>query len=183
MRWDSGMPSRVMRLSAAQPTLASVFWAGRVRARRPRPMMALYLDMAVSPSDRRLEFGRTPFRRFVRSLSQPHVSFGSTRAAPRPDSSLPVSPRLRQRPTRLGRYWTARNPSRYLTIPQEPHQRAGMSRGDHPGLPRHPCPARTGRAAHYLWTMHLDHRLAIALALAIGILVVTISAAVLSAMM
>ena len=46
------MPSRLMRLSAAQPTLASVFWAGRVRARRPRPMMALYLDMAVSPSDR-----------------------------------------------------------------------------------------------------------------------------------
>ena len=43
------------------------------------------------------------------------------------------------------------------------------------------CPARTGRAAHHLWTMHLDHRLAIALA--IGILVVTISAAILSAMM
>src|SRR4051812_8575532 len=41
MRRDTGMPSRVIRFSAAQPTLASVFWAGRVRARRPRPMMVL----------------------------------------------------------------------------------------------------------------------------------------------
>ena len=36
-----------MRLSAALPTLAAVVWAGRIRARRPRPMMALCLDMAV----------------------------------------------------------------------------------------------------------------------------------------
>ena len=41
MRCDTGMPSRVIRLSTEQATRASVFWAGRVRARRPRPMMAL----------------------------------------------------------------------------------------------------------------------------------------------
>src|SRR3954465_3436683 len=41
MRCDTGIPSRVIRLSTAQPTRASVFWAGRVRARRPRPMTAL----------------------------------------------------------------------------------------------------------------------------------------------
>src|SRR5215207_2192916 len=41
MRCDTGIPSRVIRLSTAQPTRASVFWAGSVRARRPRPMRAL----------------------------------------------------------------------------------------------------------------------------------------------
>src|SRR3954451_5702479 len=41
IRCDTGIPSRVIRLSTAQPTRASVFWAGRVRARRPRPMTAL----------------------------------------------------------------------------------------------------------------------------------------------
>src|SRR3954465_4050028 len=41
MRCDTGIPSRVIRFSTAQPTRASVFWAGRVRARRPRPMRAL----------------------------------------------------------------------------------------------------------------------------------------------
>src|SRR4051812_6241077 len=41
MRCDTGIPSRVIRLSTAQPTRASVFWAGSVRARRPRPMTAL----------------------------------------------------------------------------------------------------------------------------------------------
>src|SRR3954454_20093822 len=41
MRCDTGIPSRVIRLSTAQPIRASVFWAGRVRARRPRPMTAL----------------------------------------------------------------------------------------------------------------------------------------------
>ena len=41
VRCDTGMPSRVIRLSTEQPTLASVFWPGRVRARRRRPMMAL----------------------------------------------------------------------------------------------------------------------------------------------
>src|SRR4051812_2626134 len=41
MRCDTGIPSRVIRFSTAQPTRASVFWAGRVRARRPRPMTAL----------------------------------------------------------------------------------------------------------------------------------------------
>src|SRR4051794_39867952 len=41
MRCDTGIPSRVIRLSTAQPTRASVFWAGRVRARRLRPMTAL----------------------------------------------------------------------------------------------------------------------------------------------
>src|SRR5215207_6058785 len=41
MRCDTGIPSRVIRLSTAQPTRASAFWAGRVRARRPRPMIAL----------------------------------------------------------------------------------------------------------------------------------------------
>ena len=40
-RCDTGLPSRVIRLSAEQPTLASVFWVGRVRAQRRRPMMAL----------------------------------------------------------------------------------------------------------------------------------------------
>ena len=52
MRCDTGMPSRVIRLSAEQATRASVFWLGRVRARRPRPMMVLYRNMAVSPSER-----------------------------------------------------------------------------------------------------------------------------------
>src|ERR671917_492714 len=42
VRCDTGMPSRVIRLSTEQAALASVFWAGRVRARRPRPMMTLY---------------------------------------------------------------------------------------------------------------------------------------------
>src|SRR4051794_31369777 len=41
MRCDTGIPSRVIRFSTAQPTRASVFWAGRARARRPRPMRAL----------------------------------------------------------------------------------------------------------------------------------------------
>ena len=52
MRCDTGMPSRVIRLSAEQATRASVFWLGRVRARRPRPMMVLYRNTAVSPSER-----------------------------------------------------------------------------------------------------------------------------------
>src|SRR4051812_7247717 len=52
MRCDSGIPSRVIRLSTEQPTRASVFWLGRVRARRPRPMMVLYRNTAVSPSER-----------------------------------------------------------------------------------------------------------------------------------
>ena len=47
MRCDTGMPSRVIRLSAEQATRASVFWLGRVRARRPRPMMVLYRNTAV----------------------------------------------------------------------------------------------------------------------------------------
>src|SRR3954463_9471143 len=51
MRCDTGMPSRVIRLSTEQATRASVFWLGRVRARRPRPMMVLYRNMAVSPSE------------------------------------------------------------------------------------------------------------------------------------
>jgi hypothetical protein len=41
MRRDTGLPSLVIRLSTAQATRASVFWAGRVRARRPRPMIPL----------------------------------------------------------------------------------------------------------------------------------------------
>src|SRR4051795_8641613 len=41
MRCNTGIPSRVIRLSTAQPTRASVFWAGRDRARRPRPIRAL----------------------------------------------------------------------------------------------------------------------------------------------
>ena len=41
MRCDTGMPSRAIRLSTEQPTLASVFWPGRVRARRRRPTIAL----------------------------------------------------------------------------------------------------------------------------------------------
>ena len=53
MRIDTGMPSLVMRLSTAQPTRASVFWAAGVRARRPGPIRALYLNIAVSPSERR----------------------------------------------------------------------------------------------------------------------------------
>ena len=52
MRCDTGVPSRVIRLSAEQATRASVFWLGRVRARRPRPMMVLYRNTAVSPSER-----------------------------------------------------------------------------------------------------------------------------------
>src|SRR3954466_16179858 len=47
MRCDTGMPSRVIRLSAEQATRASVFWLGRVRARRPRPMMVLYRNTVV----------------------------------------------------------------------------------------------------------------------------------------
>jgi hypothetical protein len=41
MRWDTGMPSRVIRLSAAQAARASVFWLGRVRARSRRPIIVL----------------------------------------------------------------------------------------------------------------------------------------------
>src|SRR5215207_9625644 len=35
MRCDTGIPSRVIRLSTEQPTRASVFWAGSVRAKAP----------------------------------------------------------------------------------------------------------------------------------------------------
>ncbi len=52
VRCDTGMPSLLIRLSTGQATLASVFWAGRVRARRPRPMMVLYRNTALSPSER-----------------------------------------------------------------------------------------------------------------------------------
>jgi hypothetical protein len=52
VRCDTGMPSRVIRLSTEQATLASVFWAGRVRTRRLRPMMVLYRNTALSPSER-----------------------------------------------------------------------------------------------------------------------------------
>jgi len=38
---ETGMPRAVMRLSTLQPTLASTFCAGRVRARSVRPMMVL----------------------------------------------------------------------------------------------------------------------------------------------
>ena len=41
VRGDTGIPSRVIRLSTAQANRASVFWLGRVRARRPRPMITL----------------------------------------------------------------------------------------------------------------------------------------------
>ena len=41
VRCDTGMPRRVIRFSAEQATLASVFWAGSVRARRLLPTMAL----------------------------------------------------------------------------------------------------------------------------------------------
>jgi hypothetical protein len=52
MRRDTGMPSAVIRLSTEQATLTSAFWLGRVRAQRWRPMIPLYRDMAVSPSER-----------------------------------------------------------------------------------------------------------------------------------
>src|SRR3712207_7188768 len=42
VRCDTGMPSRAIRLSTEQATRVSVFWLGRVRARRPQPMMVLY---------------------------------------------------------------------------------------------------------------------------------------------
>ena len=41
IRCDTGMPSRVIRLSTEQAIRASVFWLDRVRARRLRPMMVL----------------------------------------------------------------------------------------------------------------------------------------------
>ena len=40
-RWTTGMPRRVIRFSTEQATLASVFWAGRIRARKLLPMMTL----------------------------------------------------------------------------------------------------------------------------------------------
>ena len=52
-RWNTGMPRRVIRFSTEQATLASVFWAGNVRARRLLPMMVLKRNMAVSACDRR----------------------------------------------------------------------------------------------------------------------------------
>jgi hypothetical protein len=52
IRCDIGMPRRVFRFSTEQATLVSVFWAGRVRARRLLPMMALKRNMAVSACDR-----------------------------------------------------------------------------------------------------------------------------------
>jgi hypothetical protein len=39
VRRDTGLPSPAIRLSTAQATRASVFWLGRVRARRWRPMI------------------------------------------------------------------------------------------------------------------------------------------------
>src|SRR3954453_21826594 len=59
MRPDPGMAGRVIRLSTEQATRASVFWLGRVRARRPRPMMVLYRNTAVSPSERPPGAGET----------------------------------------------------------------------------------------------------------------------------
>jgi len=53
IRCDIGMLRRVIRFSTEQATLASVFWAGRVRARRLLPMAALYRNIAVSACDRR----------------------------------------------------------------------------------------------------------------------------------
>src|SRR6476620_3846768 len=51
MRCDTGSPARVIRLSTEQATRASVFWLGRVRARRPRPMMVLYRNTAIGEQD------------------------------------------------------------------------------------------------------------------------------------
>ncbi len=46
------MPKLVMMFMALQPTAASTFWAGRLRARRLRPISVLYLSIAISPKDR-----------------------------------------------------------------------------------------------------------------------------------
>ena len=41
MRWNTGLARQAIRFSTEQATLASVFWAGRVRARRRLPMTVL----------------------------------------------------------------------------------------------------------------------------------------------
>src|SRR3954463_7320225 len=52
MRCDTGMPSRVIRLSTEQATRASVFWRGRGRAGSPRRMLVLSRTRGFSPSER-----------------------------------------------------------------------------------------------------------------------------------
>lgn len=47
------MARLVMRLMTAQAALASAFCAGRVRARRLRPIKTLYLSIATSTKERR----------------------------------------------------------------------------------------------------------------------------------
>src|SRR5690349_23893878 len=51
-RRDTGMPRPVMMLMTLQATLASVFWVGRVRAWRPRPITFLYRNIATSAKER-----------------------------------------------------------------------------------------------------------------------------------
>lgn len=46
------MPRLVMTFMTLQPTAASTFCAGRLRARRLRPISVLYLNIATSPKDR-----------------------------------------------------------------------------------------------------------------------------------
>ena len=47
------MPRLVIMFMTLQPTAASTFWAGRVRARRLRPIKVMDRNIATSPSDRR----------------------------------------------------------------------------------------------------------------------------------
>jgi hypothetical protein len=66
------MPSRVIRFSTAQPARASLFRAGRLRAQRPRPIRALWRDIAVSivrtQSPKRLAFAARAGRDEVADL-------------------------------------------------------------------------------------------------------------------
>lgn len=48
-----GMPRRVIRFGTEQAALASVFWAGRVRAPRLLPTMTLQRPLAASACGRR----------------------------------------------------------------------------------------------------------------------------------
>ena len=52
IRRDTGIPRPVMMLMTLQATLASVFWVGRVRAWRPRPITFLCRDIATSAKER-----------------------------------------------------------------------------------------------------------------------------------
>jgi len=51
---ETGMPKLVLMFMILHPAAVSTFWAGRLRARRLRPISVLYLSTATSTKEGRL---------------------------------------------------------------------------------------------------------------------------------